>query len=71
MIEAGFTDAFRCSAAFVPRSPRSETPASKEERRKKRLARLDSSVKAQHWVDWAMDQRQNNPKSPSTVHALW
>jgi len=58
-------------ALLMPRCARSETDASKEERRKKRLARLDSSVKAQHWVDWAKKQQEINPKSSSTAHALW
>lgn len=58
-------------ALLMPRFTRGETAASKEDRRKKRLARLDSSVKAQHWVDWAKKQQEIDPKSNSTVHALW
>jgi E3 ubiquitin-protein ligase RHA2 len=58
-------------ALLMPRCAHSETAASKEERRLKRLARLDSSVKAQHWVDWAKKQQEIDPKSSSTAHALW
>jgi E3 ubiquitin-protein ligase RHA2 len=58
-------------ALLMPRCARAETAASKEERRRKRMARLESSVKAQHWVDWAKKQQEMDPKSSSTVHALW
>lgn len=60
-------------AFLIPRLHADETPASKEERRKNRLARLDSSVKAQHFVDWAATQRIEHPdvEVEAGVHALW
>jgi E3 ubiquitin-protein ligase RHA2 len=62
------------SALLVPRIMHDDGPQAREERRKKRLAELEHSVKAQHFVDWAKKQRQEHPGAPlpaELTHPLW
>jgi hypothetical protein len=45
--------------------------ALKEERKKKRMARLDDCVKSQHFVDWAVQQREGNPGTVVAMNPMW
>jgi len=62
-------------ALLLPRLNPAETASTKEERRKKRMARLDKNVKAQHFLDWASKQSAEHPdlsivRSPLCVICL-
>ncbi|KAF2182561.1 hypothetical protein K469DRAFT_711737 [Zopfia rhizophila CBS 207.26] len=57
-------------AFLLPRITGNDSPESKEERKKKRLARLNKTIKVQHFVDWANKQRDEHPEAPITVHPI-
>ena len=53
-------------AFLLPRIA-SESPETIEGKKKKRIARLDQSVKAEHFIDWASKHRE----APVSMNPLW
>ncbi|KAF2268252.1 hypothetical protein CC78DRAFT_18566 [Lojkania enalia] len=58
------------AVAFLLPKLTEESAETKENRRKKRLAALDNTIKAQHYVDWASKQRKEHPEFPVSMHPL-
>ncbi|PSN67224.1 hypothetical protein BS50DRAFT_634626 [Corynespora cassiicola Philippines] len=59
----------RYSAFLLPRLSE-ENAEEKEARKQRRLARLDSSVKSQHYVEWAAKQSREHPGTAFTINPL-
>lgn len=55
----------------MPKITGADSAAMKEERRKKRMAKLDEVVKTQRFVDWAAKRRDENPDTISTMNPTW
>ncbi|KAF2246469.1 hypothetical protein BU26DRAFT_520937 [Trematosphaeria pertusa] len=54
-------------ACLLPKCTGEESEATKEQRRKKRLEKLENSIKAEHFLDWAKKERKEHPEVPFTT----
>ena len=55
----------------MPRLSRAETAESKEERKKKRIERLDSVVSPQNFCDWRIKEIAEHPETVISAEPLW
>lgn len=61
----------RSSVFILPRITRAESATSKEACTKKRMAALENSVKAQHFIDWAAKQKEEHPAITVRINQIW